>query len=87
MINHMRLWLQSCDPDHRLRDPFPSQISVDNTALRLTLQIQHQLARASISAAPTLESTIVTEITYGSQSMVRLLSEYYAPPERSRICS
>lgn len=50
---------------------YAGEVSVDNTPLRITFQTQQQLARASVSAVPTLESTVVTELTYGSQSVMR----------------
>jgi hypothetical protein len=52
---------------------YAGQVSVDNTPLRITLQTQQRLARASVSAVPTLESTVVIELTYGSQSVMRTL--------------
>lgn len=62
---------------------YAGEVSVDNTALRLTIQIQHQFARASVSAAPSLATTTVIEITYGSQSVVRT-KHHFSPTKIER---
>lgn len=57
---------------------YAGEVSAGDVPLRLSYQTQQSFARASATAVPTLEMTVVREITYGSQSVMRM--ESHLPP-------
>jgi hypothetical protein len=57
---------------------YTGESSAGDVPVRLTLQTQQSVSRASAPAVPTLEVSVVKEITFGSQSVVRIVS--HLPP-------
>ena len=54
---------------------YAGEVSVEDTPLQLTSETQHNFVKVSSNAVPTLETTFVRELIYGSESVLR--AEYH----------